>query len=101
MEISLQALKRVFTGRGMGAGTTRGAERAPVVTKVDPSWSNSQPTWVTEWGRGMNRNETNDCIADSDKHHTNLVFFQHFCYYTKRLQAKHGRNISVNNVPKH
>lgn len=25
MEISLQALKRVFTGRGMGAGTTRGA----------------------------------------------------------------------------
>ena len=26
MELFLQALKRVFTGRGMGAGTARGAK---------------------------------------------------------------------------
>lgn len=50
-------LKMVFTGRWVVLGLQGMLKRTHMVTKGEPYWSDSYPTWMTVWGTGMNGNE--------------------------------------------
>lgn len=47
----------VFTGRWVVLGLQGMLKRTHMVTKGEPYWSDSYPTWMTVWGTGMNGNE--------------------------------------------